>query len=90
MDRSGVERRDKLGEIVGVSLDTEVLAVVGPWLGAEIALGVGDEPISLRDLLPDGLPNAEVGKRPMNLDDGLPGALLHICEANPVDTYDLG
>ena len=50
MDRSGVERRDELGEVVGVSLDTEILAVVGPWLGAEIALGVGDEPISLRDL----------------------------------------
>jgi hypothetical protein len=50
-----------------------------------ISLGIGEEPISLRDLLSDWLPNAKVGKRSMDEDDGFAGALLDIGQANAVD-----
>jgi hypothetical protein len=50
-----------------------------------ISLGIGDEAISLRNLLSDRLPNPKVRKCPMNEDDRLPGALLQVGQANPID-----
>jgi hypothetical protein len=78
MNGSGVERRDESGEIVGVSRDAEVPAFVRTCVGTEIALGEGDEAISLRDPLPDRLPNPKVGKCSMDEDDRLAGALLQV------------
>jgi hypothetical protein len=85
MNRSHIERRDEPGKIVDVGRDTEVLSVVGPWVGPVITLGIGNEPIPLGDLVPRGLPNAKVGKCSMEEDDGLPGAILDIGQANTVD-----
>jgi hypothetical protein len=70
MNRSDIECRDELDEIVGVGGDAEVPAVVGTWAGPEVALGVGNEPIALGDLLSHRLPYPKVGKSPMHEDDG--------------------
>jgi hypothetical protein len=50
-----------------------------------ISLGIGDESISLCDLLFHRLPNAKVGKRSMNEDNRFAGALFDIGQAYAVD-----
>jgi hypothetical protein len=85
MDRFHIERRNELGEIVRVNRSTVPFPVVLPRADPMISLGIGDESISLCDLLSDRLPNAKVGKRSMNEDDGFAGALFDIGQANAVD-----
>jgi hypothetical protein len=78
MNRSHIERCDELGEIVRVSRSTVLFPVVLPRADPMISLGIGDEPISLCDLLSDRLPNTKVGKHSMDEDDGLAGALFDV------------
>src|SRR5262245_50294495 len=49
-----------------------------------ISLSVGDESIPFGDLFSVRLPNAKIGKCPMNEDDGFPAPLLDIGQANAV------
>src|SRR5262245_53656293 len=55
-----------------------------------ISLSVGDESISFGDLFSVRLPNAKIGKCPMDEDDGFPAPLLDIGQANAVYFYFLG
>src|SRR5262245_29080455 len=49
-----------------------------------ISLSVGDESISFSDLFTDRLPNAKIGKCPMDENHGFPAPLLDIGQANAV------
>ena len=90
MNGSNVEQYDEPGEIVSVSCDAEVIAVVRPWVSPEVSLGVGDGPIVFGHRLSDRLPGTKIGERPMHEKNGLSGAVLNVGEANPIHLYLLG
>ena len=85
MNRSDIDRRDELGEIVRVGRSTVLLPLVLPRADPVISLGIGDEPIPLCDVLSNRLPNAKVRKHSMDENDGFAGALFYIGQANAVD-----
>src|SRR5262245_24568663 len=89
MNRSHFERLDELGEIVRVGRSIVLLPIVLPCADPMISLGIGDEPISLCDLLSDRLPYAKIGNYSMAEDDGFAGALFDINRRTPLTSISL-
>src|SRR5262245_6067497 len=60
MNGSRDERRDELGEIIGVGRNAEFLSVIFPSVGSVVSLRVSNKAIFLCDLLSDRVPRATV------------------------------